>query len=122
MRATLLKQDQNPHASPFYSPKQHQLFPGPTTQRLQAMAREYEMMHALGLAEKAHDALHDSAILINRDGTLLLKHRKVNILTELMTPPYKNLPVSLLLFLTPIFNHRPIFSKTPSPISSPTTT
>lgn len=67
--------------------------PGPTTTRLQAMARTHKIMIAIGLAEKAEDQLHDSAILIDQDGALLLKHRKVNILTELMTPPYTPGPV-----------------------------
>ncbi len=75
----------------WVNPKAHELadpIPGPTTARLQAMARKHTIMIAIGLEEKAGEHLYDSAILIDRDGTLLLKHRKVNILTELMTPPY----------------------------------
>jgi len=75
----------------WVNPEAHQLadpIPGPTTRRLQSMARQYQIMIAIGLSEKAGVQLHDSAILIDRDGTLLLKHRKVNILSELMNPPY----------------------------------
>jgi len=32
--------------------------------------------------------LYDSAILVDRAGKILLKHRKINLLSELMTPPY----------------------------------
>jgi predicted amidohydrolase len=62
--------------------------PGPTTQRLGEMAQATGLMICVGLAERDGDRLHDSAILIDRDGSLLLKHRKANILTELMDPPY----------------------------------
>lgn len=62
--------------------------PGPTTERLSELARRHGVMIAIGLAERDGKALHDSAVLIDLDGTLLMRHRKVNILTELMTPPY----------------------------------
>jgi len=42
----------------------------------------------VGLAEKNGDHLHDTAVLIDADGHILLRHRKLNILTKLMTPPY----------------------------------
>jgi N-carbamoylputrescine amidase len=32
--------------------------------------------------------LYDSAILVDKTGRLLWKHRKINVLPELMTPPY----------------------------------
>jgi len=75
----------------WVNPNAHQSadpIPGPTTERLSEMARASGLMIGIGLAERDGDRLHDSAILIDRDGTLLLKHRKVNILTELMDPPY----------------------------------
>lgn len=62
--------------------------PGPTTERLADLARRYNTAIAIGLAEKQGDKLYDSAILIGRDGRLLLKHRKMNTLTELLDPPY----------------------------------
>lgn len=75
----------------WVNPEAHELadsIPGATTDRLAALARENDIMLAIGLAERAGECLHDSAILIDRDGSLLLKHRKVNILSELMDPPY----------------------------------
>ena len=62
--------------------------PGKDTQRLSAIAKQYGVYLCAGLAEKNGDALHDSAVLIDPKGRILLKHRKINILTELMTPPY----------------------------------
>jgi len=56
--------------------------------RLAALARRYRLMLSVGLAEKDGDKLYDSVVLIDRDGSLLLKHRKRNILTRLMTPAY----------------------------------
>ncbi len=62
--------------------------PGGTTERLGEMARRHGLMVAVGLSETEGDRLFDSAVLIDSDGTLLMRHRKVNILTELMDPPY----------------------------------
>jgi predicted amidohydrolase len=58
--------------------------------RLRLLAQQYGLMIAAGLAEKYGDRLYDSAVLIDSDGTLLLKYRKRNHLPELklMTPPY----------------------------------
>ena len=83
----------------WVNPDAHQLadpIPGRATERLQALARASDVMIAIGLAEKAGECLHDSCVLIDRDGTLLLTHRKVNILTELMDPPYTPGPVKQL--------------------------
>jgi N-carbamoylputrescine amidase len=46
-------------------------------------------MVAIGLAERDGPNLHNTAVLIDIDGSLLAKHRKVNILSELMDPPYQ---------------------------------
>ncbi|QDU57211.1 carbon-nitrogen hydrolase family protein [Aeoliella mucimassa] len=79
----------------WVNPNSHQLaHPIPGTElehdvsRLQALAQQYELMLCLGLAEKSGAKLYDSVVLIDRDGKLLLKHRKVNVLKEMMTPPY----------------------------------
>jgi predicted amidohydrolase len=45
-------------------------------------------MIAIGLDEKDGDRLYDSAILVDGFGALLWKHRKINVLPELMIPPY----------------------------------
>ncbi|MBN1125223.1 MAG: carbon-nitrogen hydrolase family protein [Sedimentisphaerales bacterium] len=62
--------------------------PGQDSDRLCALAKQYKLYICIGLAEKNGVNLHDSAILIDPAGNLLLKHQKMNILTELMNPPY----------------------------------
>ncbi len=62
--------------------------PGPTTERLAGLARRHDLMLAVGLAERDGEHLYNAAVLIDRDGTLLLRHRKRNVLRELMDPPY----------------------------------
>jgi len=73
------------------NPDAHRLaepIPGKDSDRIAAMARRYGMMIAIGLDEKEGDRLYDSAILVDKSGKLLWKHRKINVLPELMTPPY----------------------------------
>lgn len=75
----------------WVNPAAHKLadpIPGPTTRRLAELARKHQVMIAIGLCEKEEDRLYDSAILMDSDGTILLKHRKMNTLVELLTPPY----------------------------------
>ena len=62
--------------------------PGEDSGRLCELAKKYKIYLCVGLAEKDGTKLYDSAILIDVKGRILLKHRKINILTELMTPPY----------------------------------
>ena len=62
--------------------------PGEDSDRLCELAKKYQAHLCAGLAEKDGLNLYDSAVLINDKGQILLKHRKMNILTELMTPPY----------------------------------
>jgi len=62
--------------------------PGEDSGRLCELAKKYEIFLCVGLAEKDGTNLYDSAVLIDSTGQILLKHRKINILTELMTPPY----------------------------------
>jgi len=62
--------------------------PGPTTERIAELARKHKLMICIGLAEKAGDELYDSVILVGTDGKIFAKHRKINILSELMDPPY----------------------------------
>ena len=73
----------NPEAHAWADP-----IPGPTTARLGLLARRYQIMIALGLAERDGAELHNAAVLIDVDGALLLRHRKLNVLSELMQPPY----------------------------------
>jgi len=62
--------------------------PGKDSDFLCMLARKYGIYLCIGLAEKEGDKLYDSVILIDDTGNILLKHRKINILTELMTPAY----------------------------------
>lgn len=62
--------------------------PGKDSDRFCVLAREYGVYLCVGLAEKDEGKLYDSALLIDREGDILLKHRKMNLLTELMIPPY----------------------------------
>ena len=73
------------------NPEAHRLaqpIPGADSKRIQDLARTYNVMIAIGLDEKDGDRLYDSAILVDRQGRILWKHRKINVLPELMTPPY----------------------------------
>ena len=73
------------------NPEAHRLaepIPGNDSNRIAVLARKYGMMIAIGLDEKDGDRLYDSAILVDKTGKLLWKHRKINVLPELMTPPY----------------------------------
>jgi predicted amidohydrolase len=62
--------------------------PGEDSVRFCELAKKYEIYLCAGLAEKDGTKLYDSAVLIDKRGRILLKHRKINILTELMSPPY----------------------------------
>ncbi len=74
---------ENPDAHKMAAP-----IPGADSDRIAALARRYGVMIAIGLDEKDGDRLYDSAILVDKTGKLLWKHRKINVLPELMTPPY----------------------------------
>lgn len=74
---------ENPEAHGLAGP-----IPGPDTDRLAAMARRYGLMICVGLDEKEGDRLYDSAVILDRAGRLRHRHRKINVLPELMDPPY----------------------------------
>ena len=74
---------ENPDAHRLAAP-----IPGADSDRIGALARKHDIMIAIGIDEKAGDKLYDSAILVDKTGKLLWKHRKINVLPELMTPPY----------------------------------
>jgi predicted amidohydrolase len=74
---------ENPEAHKMAAP-----IPGADSERIGALARKYKIMIAIGLDEKDGDKLYDSAILVDKTGKLLWKHRKMNVLAWLMTPPY----------------------------------
>ena len=62
--------------------------PGKDSERLCKLAKDYQSYLCVGLAEKEGNCLYDSVVLIDDKGQILLKHRKINLLAELMSPPY----------------------------------
>ena len=62
--------------------------PGEDSDKLCKLAKDYDLYLCIGLAEKEGRRLYDSAVLIDNKGDILLKHRKMNLLIELMRPPY----------------------------------
>jgi predicted amidohydrolase len=64
--------------------------PGEDSDFLCRLAKDSDVFLCAGLAEKEGESpnLYDSVVLIDNRGEILLKHRKINILTELMTSPY----------------------------------
>jgi len=62
--------------------------PGPDSDRLCKLARTLGICLCVGLAERDGSRLYDSVLLINSAGKILLKHRKINLLANLMKPPY----------------------------------
>ncbi len=92
----------------WVNPDAHALadsIPGPTTDRLGAMARRHGMMICIGLDEKSGGHLYDAAVLIGADGAVLLKQRKIDNLAhlKLMDPPYADgRPADLRVVDTPL--------------------
>lgn len=74
---------ENPDAHDMAAP-----IPGADSDRIAALARKYGLMISIGLDEKDGSKLYDSAILIDKAGKILWKHRKLNVLAWLMDPPY----------------------------------
>ena len=74
---------QNPDAHRLATP-----IPGAESDRIAALARQYGLMISIGLDERDGERLYDSAILVDKTGKLLWKHRKLNVLSHLMDPPY----------------------------------
>ena len=62
--------------------------PGEDSELICSLAKKYKIYICIGLDEKDGEKLYDSAILIDDQGNILLKHRKINVLPELMSPPY----------------------------------
>lgn len=68
----------NPDAHEMAQP-----IPGAYSDRLCAWAAEYEIYVCAGLTEREEGKLYNTAVLIDRHGKLLGKHRKINLLTEI---------------------------------------
>ncbi len=51
--------------------------PGPTTERMGELARRHEIFLCFGLLEVAGSRYYDSAVLLDRQGQIILRHRKI---------------------------------------------
>ncbi|MFB3924259.1 MAG: carbon-nitrogen hydrolase family protein [Terriglobia bacterium] len=74
---------ENPDAHRLATP-----IPGSDSDRVAMLARKYRMAISIGVDEKDGEYLYGSAIFVDKMGKLLWKHRKLNVLPELMNPPY----------------------------------
>jgi predicted amidohydrolase len=63
--------------------------PGKYTDFLSNLAQKYNVWISAGCLEKDGDNTYNSAILINRSGDIVLKHRKINTLPELTSHLYE---------------------------------
>jgi len=68
----LINNDDPTHDLPLGDP-----IPGPVTERLAKCARRCGLYLATGLLERKGRSLYDSAVLLDPDGTLLFKYRRI---------------------------------------------
>ena len=62
--------------------------PGPDSEQLCGLAKKYGVYLCIGIEEFELGRLFNSELFIDDQGRILLKHRQVNILPKLMSPPY----------------------------------
>lgn len=55
--------------------------PGPYSDQICRQARDYQIYICAGLTENDHGKIYNCAILINPSGEIILKYRKINVLT-----------------------------------------
>jgi predicted amidohydrolase len=60
------------------APSASEPIPGPLTRTFQNAARRHRMSIVLGLEERDGDRIYNSAVLIDRHGELVAKHRKID--------------------------------------------
>ncbi|PYQ45075.1 MAG: carbon-nitrogen hydrolase family protein [Acidobacteria bacterium] len=70
-----------------------QPIPGPISERLGALAREFGIFVCGGLTEREGDRTYNTAVLLDPAGALLLKYRKINLLV--VEQPYYSVGRSL---------------------------
>src|SRR4030042_1240629 len=58
-----------------------QPIPGPYSDRLCSYAKKYNLYVCAGLTEKSGSRVYNTAILVNSSGDIILKYRKINVLT-----------------------------------------
>lgn len=76
-----------------------QPIPGPRSDRLCKIAQELGIYVCAGLTEKYKDRVYNTAILIDREGEIILKYRKINLLT--VEHPFYSVGHSLSVVETP---------------------
>ena len=64
--------------SGWLAPTKGESIPGDVTERLSELAQKNKMAIVAGIAERDGGRLYNSAVLIDRRGRVLLKHRKIN--------------------------------------------
>lgn len=80
----------------WVNPEAHELahpVPGKSTEALAEMAKKHDLWICCGMAEKGKGdgddvPLYDSVVLIDNKGELQACHRKINVISNLMDPPY----------------------------------
>ncbi len=55
--------------------------PGPYSDQICNFAKEYQVYICAGLTERDNDKIYNSAILVDSSGKIILKYRKINVLT-----------------------------------------
>jgi len=63
------------------APELAQPIPGEYSDALCDAARQSQVYVVAGLTERAGERIYNAALMISPDGTILLKHRKINVLT-----------------------------------------
>lgn len=76
-----------------------QPIPGPYSDRLCKVARELGIYVCAGLTEKYKERVYNTAIFVDKDGEILLKYRKINLLT--IEQPFYAVGHSLSVIDTP---------------------
>ncbi len=78
--------------------KEAQPVPGKFSDVFCALARKYNLWICVGLTEKAESCNYNTSLLINRNGVIIGKHRKINLLT--VEFPYYEVGSSLNVYDT----------------------
>ncbi|MDP1853057.1 MAG: carbon-nitrogen hydrolase family protein [Candidatus Omnitrophota bacterium] len=76
-----------------------QPIPGPYSQRLCAAAKEYGIYVCAGLTEKQKEKVYNTAVFIDKEGDILLKYHKINLLD--VEQPFYAVGQSLSVIETP---------------------
>lgn len=73
------------HPSAF---QEAETIPGKRYEILAATAKKHHIYIVAGLTEKENDKIYNTAVMIDYDGNLILKYRKINLLWQVEYPEY----------------------------------